>query len=75
MWELTNRQATPTEVAQRFVAESWPGSRQILGGKVSGQWVGQRFEGYFHLVDGTRTYLIECDDKGRWTVRIEGMAK
>lgn len=71
MWKFESRDKTPTQVAELFLLEAFDRPRVILGGKVAGRWVGQRFEGEFGLVDGNRTYRIECEPGGLWTVRPE----
>ena len=69
-WKFCSKQARPTEVAQLFIRENFEEPRFILGSGVTGQpgWVGARFEGWFHLEGGTKTYKIMCDEQGNWTV-------
>lgn len=60
LWGLHQPQATPTQAAERFSMDMFGRIRPLLGGAVSGQWNGQRFEGYFHFADGNACYVIEC---------------
>jgi hypothetical protein len=70
-WKFYSRQATATEVAQLFVREQFQGPRFILGGRVSGTWVGRHFAGTFSLEGGQRVFAITCDENGNWGVAAE----
>ena len=67
-WKFTSRQATATEVARLFIREHFEEPRFILGQQVTGQWTGMRFDGWFHLEGGVKTYKITCDEHGTWAV-------
>lgn len=69
-WQFRDMRATPTEVAQLYIRERFESPRSILGGRVTAQpgWVGRRFEGWFRLEDGRKTYSVTCDESGLWTI-------
>ena len=66
-YRVTDRKLTPLEIACRFARECFSDPREIDQETFRGLWRGKRFMGTFVLVDGNRTYLIQCDN-GEWLI-------
>jgi hypothetical protein len=71
LWKYESKTATPHEVAARFAGEHFAEPRTVDEPTLHGGMNSFGYTAAFKLVDGVRTYRLECDREGRWGVSLD----